>query len=110
VKSVDANFGSDPIDDMTHFDRTSRWMEWSKNEFSHRLTPEPMPVGRFSSHSRSTVFGLPRFWIVRPQTTNHMIIDIRKDLPDFRAYLVERTAAYSRIAGNQPVSRIHFGF
>ena len=39
-----------------------------------------------------------------------MIIDIRKDLPDFRAYLVERTAAYSRIASNQPVSRIHFGF
>jgi hypothetical protein len=26
---------------MTHFDETSRWMEWSKNGFSHRLTPEP---------------------------------------------------------------------
>jgi len=22
---------------MTHFDETSRWMEWSKNEFSHGL-------------------------------------------------------------------------
>jgi len=29
---------------MAHFDETSRWMEWSKNEFSHRLPPEPTPL------------------------------------------------------------------
>jgi len=45
VKSADANFGNDPIYDMTHFDETSRRMGWSKNEFSHRLSPEPTAVG-----------------------------------------------------------------
>jgi hypothetical protein len=44
VKSADANFGNDQIYDMRHFDETSRWMEWSKNEFSHRLSPEPTPT------------------------------------------------------------------
>src|SRR5690348_5757226 len=36
-----------------------------------------------------------------------MIIDIRKDLPDFGAYLIERTKAYS---SKQPNSQIDFGF
>ena len=36
-----------------------------------------------------------------------MLIDIRKDLPDFRAYLIERTQAHP---GPDPVSRIQFGF
>jgi hypothetical protein len=36
-----------------------------------------------------------------------MIIDIRQDIPDFRAYLEERTKAHP---GGQPVSRIQFGF
>jgi len=35
-----------------------------------------------------------------------MIIDIRKDLPDFRAYLIGRTKAHV----GEPVSRIQFGF
>lgn len=39
-----------------------------------------------------------------------MIIDIRKDVPEFRAYLTERTQAYSSNPGKQPVSRIQFGF
>jgi hypothetical protein len=30
-------FGNDQIFDMTNFDETSRWMGWSKNEFSHSL-------------------------------------------------------------------------
>jgi len=34
-------FGNDQIFDMTNFDETSRWMGWSKNEFSHSLTLEP---------------------------------------------------------------------
>jgi hypothetical protein len=41
---------------MTHFDETSRWMEWLKNEFSHSLSPEPTPVGAGSSAARFTVF------------------------------------------------------
>jgi hypothetical protein len=49
VKGVDAKIGNDPIYDMAHFDETSRWMEWSKNEFSHRLAPEPTAVGAVSS-------------------------------------------------------------
>ncbi len=49
VKSAGANFGNDPNFDMTHFDETSRWMGWPKNEFSHRLSPEPTAVGAGSS-------------------------------------------------------------
>ena len=45
VKSGDTEFGNDPIYDMTHFDEMSRWMGWSKNEFSHSLSPEPTAVG-----------------------------------------------------------------
>jgi hypothetical protein len=41
VKSADMKFGNDQIFDMTNFDETSRWMGWSKNEFSHSLTLEP---------------------------------------------------------------------
>jgi hypothetical protein len=55
VKSADSNFGNDQIFDMTHFDETSRWMEWSKNEFSHRLSPEPTPIALFVPPSRLTV-------------------------------------------------------
>jgi hypothetical protein len=31
-------FGNDQIFDMTNFDESSRWMGWSKNEFSHSLS------------------------------------------------------------------------
>jgi len=36
-----------------------------------------------------------------------MLIDIRKDLPDFHAYLTERIKAHS---AEKPVSQIQFGF
>jgi hypothetical protein len=41
VKSADMNFGNDHIFDMANFDETSRWIGWSKNEFSHSLALEP---------------------------------------------------------------------
>jgi hypothetical protein len=38
VKSDDMKFGKDQIFDMRNFDETSRWIEWLKSEFSHRLS------------------------------------------------------------------------
>jgi hypothetical protein len=61
VKSADTNFGNDQIFDMANFDETSRRIEWSKNEFSHRLALEPTADGRLSSASRATVIG--RLWL-----------------------------------------------
>jgi hypothetical protein len=49
VKNADMKFGNDQIFDMRNLDEASRWMGWSKNEFSHKLSLEPTPVGRFSS-------------------------------------------------------------
>jgi hypothetical protein len=49
VKSADTKFGNDHIFNMANFDETSRWMRWSKNEFLHRLSPEPTPIGHRSS-------------------------------------------------------------
>ena len=49
VKSADMKFGNDQIFCVRHFDETSRWMGWSKNEFSHSLSLQPTPVGRLSS-------------------------------------------------------------
>ena len=49
VKSVGVKFGNDQILDMENFDEVSRRIEWSKNEFSHRLSPEPTAVGAVSS-------------------------------------------------------------
>jgi hypothetical protein len=37
VKSPEVNFGNDQICDMADFDEKSRWIGWSKNEFSHSL-------------------------------------------------------------------------
>jgi thiol-disulfide isomerase/thioredoxin len=51
-------FGNDHIFDMANFDKTRGWMGWLKNEFSHRLSPEPTPVVAGCSASRFTVFGL----------------------------------------------------
>jgi len=51
VKSAGVISGNDPIFDMTHFDETSRWMEWSKNEFSHRLALAPTPLALFRRRS-----------------------------------------------------------
>ena len=49
VKNIAAKFGNDQIFDMGNFDEMSRRIEWSKNEFSHRLSPEPTAVGAVSS-------------------------------------------------------------
>ena len=57
MKTPDPKFGNDTIFDMADFDESGRWIEWSKNEFSHRLAPEPTPVGAGRSAARSTVFG-----------------------------------------------------
>jgi hypothetical protein len=46
VKSVGVKFGNDQIFDMENFDEVSRRIEWSKNEFSHSLSPEPTPIAR----------------------------------------------------------------
>src|ERR1017187_2057371 len=35
VKSPEVNFGNDQICDMADFNEKSRWIGWSKNEFSH---------------------------------------------------------------------------
>src|ERR1039457_2630063 len=46
---------------MTHFDETSRWMEWSKNDFSHRLSPGPTAVG--AGRSAVAVHVASRRWL-----------------------------------------------
>ena len=45
VKTVSSKFGNDQFFDMKSFVEMSRRMQWSKNEFSHRLSPEPTAVG-----------------------------------------------------------------
>jgi hypothetical protein len=37
VKTRDEKFGNDPFCDMTNFDENGRRIQWSKNEFLHRL-------------------------------------------------------------------------
>jgi len=37
VKSPGLKFGNDQIFRMARFDESSRWIGWSKNEFSHSL-------------------------------------------------------------------------
>jgi hypothetical protein len=44
VKSADTKFGNDHIFDMANFDETSRWMGWSKIEFSHSLSLKATPM------------------------------------------------------------------
>ena len=44
VKSPEVNFGNDQICDMADFDEKSRWIGWSKNEFSHSLSLETTAV------------------------------------------------------------------
>jgi hypothetical protein len=41
VKTVSSKFGHDQLFDMKSFVEMSGRMQWSKNEFSHRLSPEP---------------------------------------------------------------------
>jgi hypothetical protein len=61
VKSVGVKFGNDQIFVMENFDEVSRRIEWSQNEFSHSLSPEPTAVGPFSSAVAVHVAG--RRWL-----------------------------------------------
>ena len=61
VKSADAKFGNDTIFNMANFDESSRRIGWSKNEFSHRLTPEPTAVG--AGRSAIAVHVASRRWL-----------------------------------------------
>jgi hypothetical protein len=49
VKTPATKLGNDQILDMENFDEMSRRIRWSKNEFSHSLSPEPTAVGAVSS-------------------------------------------------------------
>jgi hypothetical protein len=46
VKTPDPKFGNDQLCDMVNFDETSRRIQWSKNEFSHRLALETILIHR----------------------------------------------------------------
>jgi hypothetical protein len=61
VKSVGVKFGNDQILDMENFDETRRRIEWSKNEFSHRLAPEPTAAG--AGRSAVAVHVASRRWL-----------------------------------------------
>jgi hypothetical protein len=54
VKTRGDKFGNDPFCDMKNFDEMSRRIRWSKNEFSHSLSPEPTPIMSSVPHSRLT--------------------------------------------------------
>jgi len=54
VKSADTNVGNDQFFDMGNFDESSRWMGWSKNEFSHSLSLQATRDDALSSASRFT--------------------------------------------------------
>src|ERR1035441_6851563 len=45
VKTVSSKFGNDQFFDMRSFVAMSRRIKWSKNEFSHSLSPEPTAGG-----------------------------------------------------------------
>jgi hypothetical protein len=44
VKTGSSKFGNDQFFDMKSFVEMSRRIQWLKNEFSHRLSPEPTAV------------------------------------------------------------------
>jgi len=59
---------------MTHFDETSRWMRWSKNEFSHSLSLQATRDGRFRrrcamARQASSAFADLRFRPALPDLT-----------------------------------------
>ena len=45
MKTVSSKFGKVQFLDMKSFVEMSRRIQWSKNEFSHSLSPEPAAVG-----------------------------------------------------------------
>ena len=47
MKRTDGKFGDDQIFDMENFDEISRWIGWSKNEFSHSLSLQATRDGVF---------------------------------------------------------------
>ena len=49
VKTLGSKIGNDQILASAHFDEMSRRIGWSKNEFLHRLSLQPTPVGVVSS-------------------------------------------------------------
>ena len=49
MKTLAFNFGNDQISVMRNVVKMSRRIRWSENEFSHRLSLEPTPVGAVSS-------------------------------------------------------------
>jgi hypothetical protein len=61
VKSADTNFGNYPIFDMGDFEKSSGWIGWSRNEFSHRLSPQPPAVG--AGRSAFAVRAARRRWL-----------------------------------------------
>jgi hypothetical protein len=62
VKTVLRKFGNDQFLDMVNFDEMSWRIQWSKNEFSHSLSPEPTLIMFSVTHSRfSPVVGAKLF-------------------------------------------------
>jgi hypothetical protein len=55
VKTVMSKYGNDQFCDMRYVVEMSRRIQWSKNEFSHSLPPEPTPIVLSVPHSRLTV-------------------------------------------------------
>jgi hypothetical protein len=47
VKTLESKFGNDQICDMGNFRKMSRWIQWSKIEFSHRLSLQATRDGGF---------------------------------------------------------------
>jgi hypothetical protein len=45
VKTVSSKFGNDQFFDMKSFVEMATRIQWSKNEFSHSLSPGPAAVG-----------------------------------------------------------------
>jgi hypothetical protein len=54
VKTVLRKFGNDQFRDMRCVVEMSRRIQWSKNEFSHSLSPEPTPIAVLVPPSRLT--------------------------------------------------------
>jgi hypothetical protein len=61
VKTADANFGNDQICGLANFGEMARRIQWSKNEFSHSLSPEPTAVG--AGRSAVAVYVTGRRWL-----------------------------------------------
>jgi hypothetical protein len=47
VETVLSKFGNDQFFDMQSFVEMATRIQWSKNEFSPSLSPEPAPIGAF---------------------------------------------------------------